>query len=105
MSIDDVEFDPTELARQLLPTLRGFTLPNDESPEQYGERLVAECRSGLSGLLPFTDGEREFLDHLLEEGRIDASLLTDDAALKQRIESHPLLEWKALNVRHHKGLH
>jgi hypothetical protein len=104
VSIEDVEFDPAELARQLLPTLRGAARPMDESPEQFGERLVAQCRSGLFELLPFTDREREFLDRLLDEGRIDASLLTEDAALKQRIESHPLLEWKALNVRQHKGL-
>jgi len=104
VSIEDVEFDPAELAKQLLPTLRGVARSNDESPEQYGERLVAQCRSGLSGLLAFTEYEREFLDRLLDEGRIDASLLTEDAALKQRIESHPLLEWKALNVRRHKGL-
>jgi predicted nucleotidyltransferase component of viral defense system len=104
ISIEDVEFDPGELARQLLPTLRGVARPKDESPEQFGQRLVAQCRSGLSGLLPLTDSEKEFLDRLLDEGRIDASLLTDDAELKQRIESHPLLEWKALNVRRHKGL-
>ena len=45
-----------------------------------------------------------FLDELLDRGRIDASFLTDDAVLKHRIESHPLLEWKAFNVRRHKGI-
>lgn len=104
VSIDDVAFDSAELAGQLLPILRRSAIPNDESPAHYGERLAAECRSGLSRLLPFTESEKEFLNCLLEEGRINASLLTDAVDLQQRIQSHPLLEWKALNVRRYKGL-
>lgn len=35
---------------------------------------------------------------------IDSTILTADTALQQRIQSQPLLEWKALNVRRHKEL-
>jgi hypothetical protein len=66
--------------------------------------IVKECRKGLSVVRPFTNAEREFLDLLLERGEIVATLLTGDKALRERIESQPLLEWKALNVRRHKGL-
>ena len=55
-------------------------------------------------VLPFTDSERAFLDSLLDRGMIDAKLLTADESLQQRIQCQPLLEWKALNVRQHKGL-
>jgi hypothetical protein len=65
---------------------------------------VEECRKALSVVLPFTDAEREFLDLLLGKGKIDASILTDDAALKLRIQTQPMLEWKAFNVRKHRGL-
>jgi hypothetical protein len=67
-------------------------------------RLVEESRKALSAVLPFTENELTFLDLLLEKGEIDSSLLTADAALRQRIQRQPLLEWKALNVRKHRGL-
>ena len=104
VSVSDVEFDSKELNRQLLPTLR---IRSDEfkgNSYEYGERLVRECRDGLSALLPFSNAEREFLNLLLDQGRIDASLLTSDKDLRERIESQPLLKWKAMNVRQHKGL-
>jgi hypothetical protein len=54
-------------------------------------------------VLPFTDAEKEFLNLLLDKGDIVPSLLTTDKDLQSRISRHPLLEWKALNVREHKG--
>ena len=66
--------------------------------------LVEQCRAGLGALLPFGDAERAFLDLLLDEGHIDSGLLTHDTALQERIQAHPLLEWKAQNVRRHRGL-
>ncbi len=96
VSIEDVDFDTAELTRLLIPTLH--------SPAEYGARLVRECREGLSAVLPFTDPERMFLDLLLDRGVIDPTFLTADESLQRRIQSQPLLEWKALNVRQHKGL-
>ena len=55
-------------------------------------------------MLPFTDSERTFLDLLLERGEIVPKLLTADESLQGRIQHHPLLKWKALNVRQHRGL-
>ncbi len=104
VSVDDVDFDGAELARQLGPTLRARPPRDREALTEYGARLVEECRRALSIVLPFTDAERAFLDLLLDQGEIDASLLTSDTVLQQRIQTQPLLEWKALNVRRHKGL-
>ena len=104
VSVDDVDFDGAELARQLGPTLRARPPRDREALTEYGARLVEECRRALSIVLPFTDAERAFLDLLLDRGEIDASLLTSDTTLQQRIQAQPLLEWKALNVRRHKGL-
>ena len=104
VSVDDVDFDSAELARQLGPTLRARPPQDREALTEYGARLVEECRRALSIVLPFTDAERAFLDLLLDRGEIDASLLTSDTTLQQRIQAQPLLEWKALNVRRHKGL-
>ena len=55
-------------------------------------------------MLPLTAAERGFLDLLLEKGEIDATILTSDTTLQQRIHAQPLLAWKALNVRRHHGL-
>ena len=57
ISVDDVDFDSAELARQLGPAL------------------------------PFTDAERAFLDLLLDRGEVDASILTSDATLQERIQA------------------
>ena len=54
-------------------------------------------------MLPFTKSESAFLDRILDDGRIEPSLLTTDRDLAERITSQPLLEWKALNVRQHKA--
>ena len=101
VSREDVAFNPAELASQLTPSLRAGTAPSSDAAG-YPEALVDECRRALSALLPFTDAERAFLDRLLDEGEIDATLLTLDPELQQRIRAQPLLEWKAQNVRSHR---
>ena len=104
VSIDDINVDENELAARLVPTLRDSTIPNGMSSREYGRELVDGCRRDLSVVLPLSGSELSFLDALLEEGRIDAGLLTDDVELIRKVETHPLLAWKALNVRRHKGL-
>ncbi len=99
LSADDVNFDVTDFTRQLVPMLR---VNSPAILKEPGKCLVRECRERLAALLPFTHSERTFLDLLLEKGIIDATLLTDDTSLQQRIQSQPLLEWKVLNVRQHK---
>lgn len=104
VSPEDVNLDSAELARQLLPTIRVNTAKEQESIDQYGARLVEECRQALSVVLPFLENEKAFLDQLLEQGEIDSTILTSDSDLQQRIQKQPLLEWKAVNVRKYKGL-
>ena len=104
VSAEDVDFDAMDLARQFVSTLRVNATEIQAESAEYGARLVRECREGLSAVLPFTDAERAFLDLLLDRGVIDPTLLTADASLQRRIQGQPLLQWKALNVRRHKGL-
>jgi hypothetical protein len=104
VSIADVNFDPDELARLLTPTLNRRFMEKQGPPAEYGKRLVKECQAKLEAVLPLNDPEREFLDLLLEKGEVDATALTPDKALQDRIHSQPLLQWKALNVKRHKGL-
>ena len=104
VSVTDVDVDVAELINQLVPSLHVGAIGGREEAATYGETLVEECRRGLSAVLPFKDAERAFLDLLLEQGKIDATILTSDRSLQERIQAQPLLEWKALNVRRHKGL-
>jgi predicted nucleotidyltransferase component of viral defense system len=104
VSANDVDFDANELSRQLIPTLRINAAEAPKESAEHGAHLVRECREGLSIVLPFTDSEREFLNLLLDRGKIDSTILTSDKKLQKRIQEQPLLEWKAANVRRHKGL-
>ena len=104
VSVEDVDFDAADLARQLIPMLRVRAIQDQGSPTEYGAQLIEDCRKALSVVLPFTDSERAFLDLLLDRGVIDSTILTADVSLQRRIQGQPLLEWKALNVRRHKGL-
>ena len=104
VSVEDVDFDAAELTRSLLPTLHARETKGEHSPIEYGARIVRECREGLSAVLPFTAPERRLLDLLLDRGEIDPTLLTADTSLQRRIQSQPLLEWKARNVKRHKGV-
>lgn len=102
VSNQDVGFDVEDLARELLPLLCN-PLPNNENSHEFGSRLVKECQQALNAFFPFSNREIDFLNYLLDKGKIDPSLLTSDTDLQERIKQHPLLEWKALNVRQHKG--
>jgi len=104
VSIEDVDFDTAEVARLLVPTLPVGIAKGQSSPAEYGAHLVSECRESLSEVLPFSNAESEFLNLLLDHGKIDSTVLTSDPTLQKRIQSQPLLEWKAINVRRHKGL-
>lgn len=99
VSVNDLAFDANELKNQLLPTFRNDDAGAIGQPEAWARNLVDECRSALVAVLPLADAEREFLDRLLDHGDIVPLLLSDDGAWAERIKQHPLLEWKALNVR------
>jgi predicted nucleotidyltransferase component of viral defense system len=101
----DVDFDIADLEQRLLPTLRATGIERIQQ-EHFGKRLVKDCRDFLAGLLPFTGAEMEFLNRVLDKGEIAPELLTTDVELQDRIRRHPLLEWKAVNVREYlKGRH
>ena len=84
--------------------LRSDLAPVRGAVAAWADKLVAECRERLSALLPLTADELEFLRRLNEAGEIAPERLTSDAAMQMTIREHPGLNWKALNVRKHRGL-
>ena len=104
INIDDIGFDTGDINSQLIPTLDDEVTKDIGTPGEYGNSLVNDCKRGMNSLLPFNKSEQEFLDLILDQGKIDGSILTSDPVLRQRIESHPSLHWKAFNVMKHKGM-
>ena len=98
--LEDLTFDRRDFENELPPVLRH--LDTSISLDEFAERLRTGCREKLAPLLAFTKRERGFLDRLLDHGEIVPELLTADAALAARIAAHPMLQWKALNVKQHK---
>lgn len=103
VSTDTVTTTVDDVKRQLLPMLRQGIRPAPLDVERWTSDLIEETRALLSAVLPLADHELAFLDRLNGEGEIEASLLTAEAALQQRIKANPGLRWKALNVKKHLG--
>lgn len=102
VAIQDVGYDSRELRNHLIPVVRSKFL-NEQKAGDWAERMIAECRQALDVVLPLNAAEKEFLDRILDHGQIEPHILTTDLEMIDRIRSHPLLQWKAVNVRQHKG--
>lgn len=95
IKIEDIGFDSQELQNKLIPVLNQKELQNTS----LASHLVGECQQALSGLLPFTEDERAFFDRLLNDGEIEASFITTDPTMQEKINAHPGLLWKAQHVK------
>ena len=99
ISLEDISFTDNELKQKLLPLLRPGVVPHQDDVPLLGQALIKECGSKLSVVFPLEDHEIKFLDLLLDKGEIEPELLTKDSDLQERIKRHPMLLWKALNVK------
>ncbi len=102
VALDRVSFGTNELRNQLLPVLRSSEVARIDDLDAWAEDLSSTCREKLDIVLPFSEEEMEFLNALQDRGEIRPELLTDDAEFKARISNHPMLRWKAINVKEHK---
>jgi len=98
-SPEDVGYDINEMHNVLLPTLRNDYASDIKDVRSWADRMVHECRKGLSALLPLQMNEIDFLTFLNDEGEIHPELLTSEDDLIRRIEKQPGLLWKTENVR------
>ncbi len=104
VSVDDIQADPEEVDRTLLPLLRAELVPPKGEIARWTRSLVDDCRGHVSALLPLAPNEREFIERLNEKGDIVSELLTPDEVLQATIREHPGLRWKAQNVKQHFGI-
>jgi len=101
ITLDDIGCNPRELENQLLPVLS--TKVRESLQPGWAEQMVETCRDRLSGLVQISPNEADFLNRLLDHGEIVPSLLTEDEEMASRIQEHPLLLWKALNVQRRRS--
>lgn len=94
ISLEDVlRVEEKSLKEQLEPVI-----PAGQCPPV--SKMLEAIRPLVEEVLTWDEGEKEYLDALLDEGEVRAqSLFKDDPSLAKRWEKHPAILWKAQNVR------
>ena len=93
ISPEFLSFDERDFQQQLLPVLRNTK--NQEDSRLWKNTKLHECKQALAKLFPFHAKEMEFLETLIEKGEINASLLTHEPVMQNKIENLPSLLWRA----------
>lgn len=99
VSVDKIDADPKELQQKLLICLPRAYFEETGSIKTWIEETTALCRAKLAPVLTLTDGEKAFLDGVIERGVIGTSRLDVEPDIQARIAAMPMLNWKAENVR------
>jgi len=94
ISIEEIQFEERELKNQLIPVLRKHSFRNDDWLS-WTNQLLTDCKNALGILFPLSENDHAFLESMFERGVIEAALITQDRNLIEKINSHPLLQWKA----------
>lgn len=100
----DIDIDAGEIETQLVPLLRANLRQGRKAMSDLAVEMRDACRRALSEVFPFSRSEMSFLNLLLDKGEIEPALLTLDKDLQEKIKMHPMLGWKAQNVRSFKKL-
>ena len=88
----NVHYRDEQMNDQLAPLLRRETVERHGSTAAYAKVLFEQCLSVLSWVLPLRENEREFVSQIRDHQNIDASLLTEDKHLQERINVQPGLK-------------
>jgi predicted nucleotidyltransferase component of viral defense system len=89
----DISFDIDEIKNRLIPLLNKNDVPDIKFISKWAMNIANQCQDFFSRLLPLKDNEMEFLDRLVDHGKIEPSLICDDSNLIENIKSHPALRW------------
>jgi len=97
ITIDKVKFSVKDIRDKLLPVLKESEAPDTRFPaiEKWAKKMVDECKSSLSIVLPFRKNEIEFLKQLQKHSEIHPELISDNEDFCERVSRHPLLHWRA----------
>ncbi len=97
ITIEKVKYSVKDIRDKLIPVLKNDMAPDTRLSviQVWAEKLVDECKSALSSVLPFRSNETAFLELVQREGKIQPELICEDKVLCERISNHPLLQWRA----------
>jgi len=99
IQIKDIHFEWREFEDMLLPLLRKKDIQKTFYLKDWANKILIECQSLLSVLLPLRENELEFLNLLLDFGEIRSELICDKPELCARIQTQPALLWKSMHVK------
>jgi len=100
---DAIECDLGDITNKLIACLHEGYFEAFGGPEVWIRTVTEECKAALAVLFQFTDGEKAFLQGVLEAGVFDATRLNAPESVRTAIEASPALRWKAQNVRSWKS--
>lgn len=103
IQIKDIHFEWREFEDMLIPLLRKKEIKEASGLKQWASKILSECQSMLSALLPLRENELEFLNLLLNFGEIQSELICPDLDLCKKIQAQPALLWKAMHVKKMMG--
>ena len=101
ISLNHLHFDANELKNSLLPVLRNEDLKETQRLKAWAAKLIDMCKTELAEVITLSENEHAFLTALNDRGEIKAALITQEPELIDLIQIHPVLLWKALNVKEH----
>ena len=103
-SPDAIACDPREFRQNLAVCLPRGPLADGKDIDAWIEHTAALCRERLTFLFDLSANERKFLDDILDRGAVEADLLDVEPEIRARIRTMPMLAWKSVHVRRHRGL-
>jgi hypothetical protein len=104
MSVATIKGDPREFRQKLAICLPRDRFAGKGDAHAWIEETVALCREKFAFLFDLTANEQEFLDGVLDRGEINPDLLDVAPEVRARIGAMPMLAWKSMHVRKHRGL-
>lgn len=100
ITIENVKASVKDVRDKLIPVLKSSELPNSKlsDVQAWTKKMVDDCQTMLSVVLPFRKNEIEFLEQLQSNGKIKPNLISGDLDFCERVNKHPLLHWRALQA-------
>ncbi len=96
--------DERAIVRELEPMLRRTAEGTAPDCDDLVAWIHEKLRLVRETLLAWSEGERRFLDRLLDEGEIESEHLHSDSIVQERVRMQPMLQWKAQNVRRYRDV-
>jgi hypothetical protein len=103
LEVPAAPLDGRAIVRELEPMLRRTAEGGVPDCDELMEWIDGKLQPAREALLAWSQDERRFLDHLLDEGEIEPERLHPDPTVQERVRMQPMLRWKAQNVREHRG--